>query len=219
MGAKVRADRRSQHPEPLVAVESGGHAATHPPTPEADPDLEADVRATAAWFEALPSELQRYLDHEALHSGRRAYGSPTRRRPPPPSPRRRDPGAAAHHRDARVPFPPPWLEGAARSDPRAGLPQGGAPARVRGPRRAGRALLRLLQGLGAPRRRLRRAPRPARAKPRPRGRPGARRHARRAAGPAAAHRAGRRPLRRGALVVRRSTACGRPNAAPPGPRA
>jgi hypothetical protein len=83
MGAKVRADRRNQNTEPLVAVESGGHpppcgapesAPRHPAIaiPGADPELEADVRATAAWFEALPFELQRYLDHEALH-GRGAY--------------------------------------------------------------------------------------------------------------------------------------------------
>jgi hypothetical protein len=68
MGAKVRADRRSQHAEPLVAVE--------PPLVEAelDADFEADVRAAAVWFEALPPELQRYFDHEALH-GRGAYPS------------------------------------------------------------------------------------------------------------------------------------------------
>jgi hypothetical protein len=65
MGAKVRADRRSQHAEPLVAVD---------PAP-LDPELEADVRAAAVWFDALPAELQRYLDHEAVY-GRGAYPAP-----------------------------------------------------------------------------------------------------------------------------------------------
>jgi hypothetical protein len=76
MGAKVRADRRSQHSEPLVAVEpvsadvavggAGPASALEPP------EIEADVRATSVWFEALPPELQRYFDHEARH-GRGAY--------------------------------------------------------------------------------------------------------------------------------------------------
>jgi hypothetical protein len=64
MGAKVRADCRSQHPEPLSAVE---------PAP-VDPELEADVGVFAAWFEALPAELQRWFDHEAVH-GRSAYAA------------------------------------------------------------------------------------------------------------------------------------------------
>jgi hypothetical protein len=67
MGAKVRADRRSQHSEPLVAVE------VVPAEPVVGgPDLEADVHTAALWFEALSPELQRYLDHEAQH-GRGAY--------------------------------------------------------------------------------------------------------------------------------------------------
>jgi hypothetical protein len=40
-----------------------------------DPDLEAEVQAVAAWFEALPPEWQRYFDHEAK-SGREAYSHP-----------------------------------------------------------------------------------------------------------------------------------------------
>jgi hypothetical protein len=39
----------------------------------ADQDLEAEVQAVAAWFDALPPEWQRYFDHEAK-SGRQAYG-------------------------------------------------------------------------------------------------------------------------------------------------
>ena len=63
MVAKVYADR------------SGGT----PASPEAELDegpaseLEAEVRAVAAWFEALPPEWQSYFDREAK-SGRQAYG-------------------------------------------------------------------------------------------------------------------------------------------------
>ena len=57
--AKVYADRLSPDPEP--------------DTTPLDHDLEAEVQAVAAWFDALPQEWQRYLDHEA-QSGRRAYG-------------------------------------------------------------------------------------------------------------------------------------------------
>jgi hypothetical protein len=44
-------------------------------TPEAEPDqeLESEVQAVAAWFEALPPEWQRYFDREA-ENGRQAYG-------------------------------------------------------------------------------------------------------------------------------------------------
>jgi hypothetical protein len=59
MVAKVYADRRSADPEPEA--------------PTADHDLETEVQAVAAWFEALPAEWQRYLDHEA-RAGRQAYG-------------------------------------------------------------------------------------------------------------------------------------------------
>jgi hypothetical protein len=38
-----------------------------------DQELEAEVQAVAAWFEALSPEWQRYFDHEAK-SGRQAYG-------------------------------------------------------------------------------------------------------------------------------------------------
>ncbi len=58
MGAKVFADRPTQEAEPEAAL---------------DPDLEAEVQAVAAWFDALPLEWQRYFDHEAVY-GRRAYG-------------------------------------------------------------------------------------------------------------------------------------------------
>ena len=37
-----------------------------------DPELEEEVQAISAWFEALPAGLQSYLDHEARH-GRDAY--------------------------------------------------------------------------------------------------------------------------------------------------
>lgn len=37
-----------------------------------DPELEAEVAAAAAWFEAQPSEWQRYFDEEARR-GREAY--------------------------------------------------------------------------------------------------------------------------------------------------
>jgi hypothetical protein len=36
-------------------------------------ELEAEVQAVAAWFEALPAEWRSYFDREA-ESGRRAYG-------------------------------------------------------------------------------------------------------------------------------------------------
>jgi hypothetical protein len=55
----------------VYADRSGGA----PATPEAEPDqeLESEVQAVAAWFEALPPEWQRYFDREA-ESGRQAYG-------------------------------------------------------------------------------------------------------------------------------------------------
>jgi hypothetical protein len=46
------------------------------PDPDHDPadsELEAEIQAVAAFFEALPAEWQRYLDQEA-RAGRRAYG-------------------------------------------------------------------------------------------------------------------------------------------------
>ncbi len=58
MGAKVYADRLMPDAEPDGLL---------------DHELEAEVQAVAAWFEALPAEWQRYFDHEA-QSGRRAYG-------------------------------------------------------------------------------------------------------------------------------------------------
>jgi hypothetical protein len=58
MGAKVYADRLIPDAEPELP---------------SDPDLEIEVQAVAAWFDALPAEWQRYFDHEA-QSGRRAYG-------------------------------------------------------------------------------------------------------------------------------------------------
>ena len=61
MIAMVYADRLSEGPEPDAA------------TP--DHDLETEIQAVAAGFEALPVEWQRYLDHEA-QTGRRAYGKP-----------------------------------------------------------------------------------------------------------------------------------------------
>lgn len=54
MGAKAYADRSEAEPE-------------------IDHDLETEVQAVAAFFEALPPELQRYLDREA-EIGRQAYG-------------------------------------------------------------------------------------------------------------------------------------------------
>ncbi len=61
MVAKVYADRLNPEDE-IQASE-----------PPADPELEAEVAAIAAWFEALPRDLQAYFDREAA-SGRRAYG-------------------------------------------------------------------------------------------------------------------------------------------------
>ncbi len=52
---------RSQDTEPVDSV------------PPVDPELEAEVAAVAAWFEAQAPEWQRYFDHEA-ESGRQAYG-------------------------------------------------------------------------------------------------------------------------------------------------
>ena len=63
MVAKVHADRPSAD-----AAQPGGPEAVTP-----DHDLETEVQAVAAWFEALPVEWQRYLDHEA-RAGRQAYG-------------------------------------------------------------------------------------------------------------------------------------------------
>jgi hypothetical protein len=60
MPAKVRADL----PRPEADV-GPGHD---------DPELEAEVQAISAWFEALPAGLQSYLDHEARH-GRDAYAN------------------------------------------------------------------------------------------------------------------------------------------------
>jgi hypothetical protein len=40
----------------------------------AEPEVEAEVQAIAAWFDALSPEWQRYFDHEAK-SGRQAYHS------------------------------------------------------------------------------------------------------------------------------------------------
>jgi len=60
MGAKVYADRLS--PDADLEV-----------VPEQELELETEVQAVAAWFDALPAEWQRYFDLEA-RSGRRAYG-------------------------------------------------------------------------------------------------------------------------------------------------
>jgi hypothetical protein len=40
----------------------------------AEPEVEAEVQAIAAWFDALSPEWQHYFDHEA-RSGRQAYHS------------------------------------------------------------------------------------------------------------------------------------------------
>lgn len=42
---------------------------------DVDPELEAEVAAVAAWFEALPAELRAYLDVEA-RCGQKAYARP-----------------------------------------------------------------------------------------------------------------------------------------------
>jgi hypothetical protein len=62
MVAKVRASQDSA-------------SALHAPSPSRpeDQELEAEIQAVAAWFDALPAEWQRYFDDEAT-SGRRAYG-------------------------------------------------------------------------------------------------------------------------------------------------
>ena len=57
MVAKVLADRLSSEQSPEVV----------------DHEHEAEIEAIAAWFEALPAEWQRYLDHEA-RAGQEAYG-------------------------------------------------------------------------------------------------------------------------------------------------
>lgn len=80
MGANVRAERRSHRPEPLAAVEpapvdrdhGGAEDGPTPRSADAGPELEAEVRAAAASFDALPPAIQRWLDQEALH-GRGAY--------------------------------------------------------------------------------------------------------------------------------------------------
>ena len=72
MVAKVHADRPSAdaaHPGARPGAPSD--LETEAATP--DHDLETEVQAVAAWFEALPVEWQRYLDHEA-RAGRQAYG-------------------------------------------------------------------------------------------------------------------------------------------------
>jgi hypothetical protein len=62
MVAKVYADRLSQDAD-VSQVEPCA----------IDPDLEAEIRAVAAFFEALPAEWQAHFDREAV-TGRRAYG-------------------------------------------------------------------------------------------------------------------------------------------------
>lgn len=59
MGAKVYADR--------LSLEDGSAGAAP------DSELEAEVQAVAAWFDALPAEWRSYFDREA-ESGRQAYG-------------------------------------------------------------------------------------------------------------------------------------------------
>ncbi len=59
MGAKVYADRLSLEDDSVGASPDG--------------ELEAEVQAIAAWFDALPAEWQRHFDREA-ESGRQAYG-------------------------------------------------------------------------------------------------------------------------------------------------
>ncbi len=61
MGAKVYADRLSIEPDTSL----------EPPSSERE--LEAEVQAVAAWFDALPAEWRSYFDREA-ESGQRAYG-------------------------------------------------------------------------------------------------------------------------------------------------
>jgi hypothetical protein len=57
----------------MVASVLVRNVAPDPDTDAVDAELEAEVQAVAASFEALPAEWQRYLDQEA-RAGRRAYG-------------------------------------------------------------------------------------------------------------------------------------------------
>jgi hypothetical protein len=68
MGAKVYADRLSPEADLIDGLVDGLEA-----VPEQELELETEVQAVAAWFDALPDEWQRYFDLEA-QSGRRAYG-------------------------------------------------------------------------------------------------------------------------------------------------
>jgi hypothetical protein len=57
----------------MVASVLVRNVAPDPDADAVDAELEAEVQAVAAFFEALPAEWQRYLDQEA-RAGRRAYG-------------------------------------------------------------------------------------------------------------------------------------------------
>ena len=69
MGSKVQAGRRGWELE--LKLESGSPIVDVPAAP-LDPELEAEVDAVSAWFEALPAEWKAYFDHEARR-GREAY--------------------------------------------------------------------------------------------------------------------------------------------------
>ncbi len=68
MGSKVTAGRRDWELEPVVPLA----ATPELPAPPVDPELELEVEAVSAWFEALPSQWKAYFDHEA-RCGREAY--------------------------------------------------------------------------------------------------------------------------------------------------
>jgi hypothetical protein len=65
MGAKVYADR-------LSSPDGASPPSASPPS-VSEGELEAEVQAVSAWFDALPAEWRSYFDREA-ESGRRAYG-------------------------------------------------------------------------------------------------------------------------------------------------
>ncbi|MFT3773253.1 MAG: hypothetical protein QM820_48360 [Minicystis sp.] len=69
MSSKVRAGRLGWEAEPVSAVNERDEDVG------ADPEIEVEAAAVAAWFGALPAELQAYFDHEA-RCGREAYRWP-----------------------------------------------------------------------------------------------------------------------------------------------
>jgi hypothetical protein len=68
------ADKRGPEGAVPEGVGEAPQALREAPLAPAEPEVEAEVQAIAAWFDALSPEWQRYFDHEA-RSGRQAYHS------------------------------------------------------------------------------------------------------------------------------------------------